>query len=556
MANHSKVFISYSYDTPEHKQWVSELIAKLHRKGVNMILDQWELRPGDDLAQFIEHGIRDSDRVLVICTDSYVRKANAGEGGVGYEPMIVTRKLVQDLGINKFIPVVRLALGEDKTPSFLGPQVYIDLPAEDQFDEKFNELLRECLPALVVQKMLIPHIESLRVRNYRALRDVELKGITPLSVFLGPNGSGKSTLFDVFAFLAECFTVGLRSAWEKRERFKELRTRGSDGPIEFELKYRETPDTPLITYHLTIDEDTKGPCVKAEWLRWRRGSRRAPFRFLDFQEGKGYVTAGEIPDEEDKQINEQLNDLSTLAVSRFGQSEHHPRANALYRFITDWHLSYLSADATRGVPEAGPQERLSETGDNLSNVIQYLKERYPERLKKILAILTNRVPRIEKVDAELLMDGRLLLQFKDAPFDEPILAKFVSDGTLKMLSYLILLYAPEPPQLIGVEEPENYLHPRLLNGLVEECREASASSQLMITTHSPYFVNGLRAEEVWVLYRDEQGFTVCKRASEMQGIKHFLEAGAKLGDLWMEGFFEVGDPLTNAGGPKRGGNAH
>ena len=556
MANHSKVFISYSYDTPEHKQWVSELIAKLHRKGVNMILDQWELRPGDDLAQFIEHGIRDSDRVLVICTDSYVRKANAGEGGVGYEPMIVTRKLVQDLGINKFIPVVRLALGEDKTPSFLGPQVYIDLPAEDQFDEKFNELLRECLPALVVQKMLIPHIESLRVRNYRALRDVELKGITPLSVFLGPNGSGKSTLFDVFAFLAECFTVGLRSAWEKRERFKELRTRGSDGPIEFELKYRETPDTPLITYHLTIDEDTKGPCVKAEWLRWRRGSRRAPFRFLDFQEGKGYVTAGEIPDEEDKQINEQLNDLSTLAVSRFGQSEHHPRANALYRFITDWHLSYLSADATRGVPEAGPQERLSETGDNLSNVIQYLKERYPERLKKILAILTNRVPRIEKVDAELLMDGRLLLQFKDAPFDEPILAKFVSDGTFKMLSYLILLYAPEPPQLIGVEEPENYLHPRLLNGLVEECREASASSQLMITTHSPYFVNGLRAEEVWVLYRDEQGFTVCKRASEMQGIKHFLEAGAKLGDLWMEGFFEVGDPLTNAGGPKRGGNAH
>ena len=556
MADHPKVFISYSHDTPEHKQWVSELIAKLHRKGVNVILDQWELRPGDDLAQFIEHGIRDSDRVLVICTDSYVRKANAGEGGVGYEPMIVTRKLVQDLGINKFIPVVRQALGEDKTPSFLGPQVYIDLPAEDQFDEKFNELLRECLPALVVQKMLIPHIESLRVRNYRALRDVELKGITPLSVFLGPNGSGKSTLFDVFAFLAECFTVGLRSAWEKRERFKELRTRGSDGPIEFELKYRETPDTPLITYHLTIDEDTKGPCVKAEWLRWRRGSRRAPFRFLDFQEGKGYVTAGEIPDEEDKRINEQLNDLSTLAVSRFGQSEHHPRANALYRFITDWHLSYLSADATRGVPEAGPQERLSETGDNLSNVIQYLKERYPERLKKILAILTNRVPRIEKVDAELLMDGRLLLQFKDAPFDEPILAKFVSDGTLKMLSYLILLYAPEPPQLIGVEEPENYLHPRLLNGLVEECREASASSQLMITTHSPYFVNGLRAEEVWVLYRNEQGFTVCKRASEMQGIKDFLEAGAKLGYLWMEGFFEVGDPLTNAGGPKRGGNAH
>ena len=431
MADHPKVFISYSHDTSEHRRWVSELAAKLHRKGVNIILDQWELRPGDDPTPFMERGVKDSDRVLVICTDSYVRKANAGEGSVGYEPMIVTKKLVQDLGINKFIPIIPQASGEEKAPSFLGTQVYIDLPDEDQFDEKFNEMLRACLPTLVVQKLLSPRIESLRIRNYRALRDVELKEITPLSVFLGPNGSGKSTLFDVFAFLAECFTVGLQSAWSKRERFKELRTRGSDGPIEFELKYRETPKTPLITYHLTIDEDTKGPCVKSEWLRWRRGSQRTPFRFLDFQEGKGYVTAGEIPDEEDQRINEQLNDLSTLAVSRFGQSKYHPRVSALYRFITDWHLSYLSADATRGVPEAGPQERLSETGDNLPNVIQHLKERYSKRLEKILSILANRVPRIEKVEAELLMDGRLLLQFKDVPFDEPILAKFVSDGTLK-----------------------------------------------------------------------------------------------------------------------------
>ena len=556
MAEHPKVFISYSDDTPEHRQWVSELGAKLHREGVEVIFDQWDLHPDDDLALFMEYGIRNSDRVLVICTDSYVRKANAGEGGVGYEPMIVTRKLAEDVGINKFIPIVRQALSEDKTPAFLGTRAYTDFTDEDQFDEKFHELLHERLQVPDLQQQLVPHIESLRVRNYRALRNVKLKGITSLSVFLGPNGSGKSTLFDVFAFLAECFTVGLRRAWDKRGRFKELRTRESVGPIEFELKYRETPKTPFITYHLTIDEEKMGPRVKAEWLQWRRGSRGKPFRFLDFQEGEGSVIGGETPAEGDARIEERLEDRSMLAASRFGQSAHHPRVSALYRFITGWHLSYLSADATRGVAEAGPQERLSETGDNLPNVIQHLKERYPERLEKILSILSNRVPRLEKVDAELMMDGRLLLQIKDAPFVQPILAKFASDGTLKMLSYLTLLYAPEPPQLIGVEEPENYLHPRLLNGLVEECREASASSQLMITTHSPYFVNGLRAEEVWVLYRDGKGFTVCKRASEMQGIKHFLEAGAKLGDLWMEGFFEVGDPLTNAGGPKRGGNAH
>ena len=404
-------------------------------------------------------------------------------------------------------------------------------------------------------KQTVPRLESLRVKNYRALRDVELKKITPLSVFLGANGSGKSTLFDVFAFLAECFTAGLRRAWDKRGRFKELRTRGSDGPIEFELKYRERPKTPIITYHLAINEGKKGPYVDTEWLQWRRGSHGKPFRFLDFQEGAGHVIAGETPDEGDKRIEEQLADRSMFAVSTLGQLASHPRVSALRRFITNWHLSYLSADATRGVTDVGPQERLSETGDNLPNVIQYLKERYPERLKKILSILSDWMPCLEKVDTELMMDGRLLLQIKDAPFEKPILAKFTSDGMLKMLSYLTLLYAPDPPQLIGIKKPENHLHPRLLNGLVEEYGEASALSQLMITTHSPYFVNGLRAEEVWVLYRNGQGFTVCKRTSEMQGIKDFLEAGAKLGYLWMEGFFEVGDPLTNAGRPKRGRNA-
>jgi predicted ATPase len=147
-------------------------------------------------------------------------------------------------------------------------------------------------------------------------------------------------------------------------------------------------------------------------------------------------------------------------------------------------------------------------------------------------------------------DGRLLLMLKDAPFDQPVLAKYVSDGTMKMLAYLTVLYDPEPPQLIGIEEPENYLHPRLLPELSEECRKATAKTQLMVTTHSPFFVDGLRAQELWVLYRDEKGFTQATRAKNMQGINEFMSAGALLGHLWMEGHFEVGDPLTNSGGPR------
>jgi predicted ATPase len=105
--------------------------------------------------------------------------------------------------------------------------------------------------------------------------------------------------------------------------------------------------------------------------------------------------------------------------------------------------------------------------------------------------------------------------------------------------------------LIGIEEPENQLHPRLLPELAEECRAAANSAQLMVTTHSPFFLNAVRAEEAWVLYRSIEGYTEARRVSEMHGIAAFVDNGALLGNLWMEGHFAVGDPLTNSGADNR-----
>jgi predicted ATPase len=396
----------------------------------------------------------------------------------------------------------------------------------------------------------IPRIESIRVENFRALRRVELDDLTPMTVLLGPNGSGKSTVFDVFNFLSECFQFGLRHAWDRRGRGKELKTRGESGPIVFELKYRERPDTPIITYHLAIDEGGKGPEVVEEWLQWRRGSHGQPFRFLEFRRGVGRAASGEEPDEHVKRIETKLRSPDLIAVNTLGQFAEHPRIAALRDFITDWYVSYLSIDSTRSQPEAGPQERLSKSGENLPNVIQYLKEQPGDRLEKIFSVLRARIPRLESVDADTMPDGRLLLQIKDAPFESPVLSKFASDGTMKMLAYLTLLYDPEPPRFIGIEEPENFLHPRLLSELAEECRAASARSQLLITSHSPFLLNAMRAKEVRILYRDEQGFTQAVRVSDIQGINEFIEAGASLGYLWMEGHFGLGDPLVNQGAPR------
>ncbi len=389
-------------------------------------------------------------------------------------------------------------------------------------------------------------IEYLRVQNYRALRNVEFKDLTPMTALLGPNGSGKSTVFDVFAFLSECFESGLRRAWDRRGRAKELKTRDSDGPVVVEIKYREK-GFPLITYHLAVDEQNGSPVVIEEWLQWKRGRRGRPFKFLDYKEGLGRAISGALPDEQDTRVEIPLKSKDLIAVNALGQFADHPRVAALRDFITGWYVSYFSVDETRGQPEAGPQERLSRTGDNIANVIQFLAERHPKRLERIFDVLRARVPRVDRVLAEAMPDGRLLLLIKDAPFNNPILAKFASDGTLKMLAYLILLYDPAPPPFIGIEEPENFLHPRLLPELAEECRAASEHSQLLVTTHSPFFVNALKAQEVRVLYRDERGYTQAIRAADVSGITEFMEEGASLGHLWMEGQFGVGDPLVRSG---------
>ena len=398
----------------------------------------------------------------------------------------------------------------------------------------------------------LPRIERLKVANFRALRNVELKKLTPLTVLLGPNGSGKSTVFDVFAFLAESFESGLRKAWDKRGRARELKSFGGNGPVVIEIAYREQRNTPLITYHLEVDEIHGRPVAVAEWLRWKRKSHGAPFKFLDYANGVGQVVSGGLPDAQDRRIEVSLSSPDTLAVNALGQLAENPRVVALRNFITGWHVSYLSSEDARGQPEAGPQERLSKTGDNLANVIQYLSEEHPEHLEAIFSALRDRVPKIETVMASAMPDGRLLLQIKDAPFSQPVNARFASDGTLKMFAYLAMLHDPDPPPFIGVEEPENFLHPRLLHGLAEECREATESTQILVTTHSPFFLNALHPKEVRVLWRDDLGYTQCNALDQNEKITALMNAGALLGDLWMEGHFDVGDPLTGGGMPVNG----
>lgn len=136
-----KVFISYSHDSQEHKQWVLEFATRLRNSGIDATLDQWELRPGDDLPHFMERNLASSDRVLMICTERYVEKANSGSGGVGYEKMIVTADLMRAIDSNKVIPLIRQS-GSHDTPTFLKSKLFINFSIDDQNEFSFDELIR------------------------------------------------------------------------------------------------------------------------------------------------------------------------------------------------------------------------------------------------------------------------------------------------------------------------------------------------------------------------------------------------------------------------------
>lgn len=152
-----KVFISYSHDSEQHKRWVKEIATYLRKNGVDAILDQWDLQLGSDLANFMEHGLSESDRVLIISTDNYIAKANSGKGGVGYEKMIVTAKILQEQDTQKFIPVVRNVSGQNKLPVFLSSRLYIDLSDGSDGEEQRIELLKELHKAHEIKPPIGPN---------------------------------------------------------------------------------------------------------------------------------------------------------------------------------------------------------------------------------------------------------------------------------------------------------------------------------------------------------------------------------------------------------------
>ncbi|MDX7746666.1 MAG: AAA family ATPase [Aeromonas veronii] len=393
------------------------------------------------------------------------------------------------------------------------------------------------------------HIESIRLKNFKSYRNACISGIPSLCVVVGANGTGKSSLFGVFGFLKDCLLFNVRQALQQRGGFREVVSRGAgvDENIEIEIKFRLNIAgvLRLVTYWLVIGEEKGRIVVQREVLRYKRGAYGSPFHFLDFSLGQGYAINNEeeFRSDEDLEREEQKVAPATLAISGLGQFERFKAANAFRALIENWHVSDFHISSARGSKDAvGVDDHLSITGDNLQLVARNIYENYPDIFEKIIERMKSRVPGVSDVTPKLTEDGRLLLQFRDGSFSDPFIDRYVSDGTIKMFAYLVLLHDPRPHPLLCVEEPENQLYPTLLWELAEEFRDyAQRGGQVLVSTHSPDFLNALQLDEVFWLVK-EKGYTEIKRASEDHQIAAYMAEGDQMGYLWKQGFFTGVDP--------------
>jgi predicted ATPase len=399
-------------------------------------------------------------------------------------------------------------------------------------------------------------LEGIQIENFRALRNVVLGKVSGdggvplprLMAVIGANGSGKSTLLDALGFIGDCLADGVEAACDRQHRggFERLRTRGTNEPVRFEIRYRQNVDARPISYSLHIDADKHGrPQVVFERLRQgRKGpkNRGRLYSFLELTNGRGEVWSGEASENSEgaSRIDVRMSDRQVLGISSLGTLADHPRIAAFRDFLSGWYLSYFVPQLARSQPMAGADPHLDRTGENLAKYLQFIAREQPSGFQAMLDRIGSKVPGIRRISWDVAPDKRLLLKFEAMGYGEPFYQQDMSDGTLKMLAYMLLMEDPDPAPLVGIEEPENGLHHQLLAVLAREFKEFAEKSrgpQVLITTHAPNFVDALAPEEVWILNKGVDGFSGLQRAADVDGVKQLFEEGIPMGSLWYSNHF-------------------
>lgn len=403
-------------------------------------------------------------------------------------------------------------------------------------------------------------LEGIQIQNYRALRHVTFgrtissteEALPRLMAVIGANGVGKSSLLDALGFVGDCLNEGVEAACDKPHRggFERLRTQGSTGAIQFEIRYRENKNSSPINYTLEIDADKHGrPRVLHERLRQRLKGQKygQPKSFVDLTQGRGVVWAGESTEEKEGSASTTvaMSDHQVLAISTLGTLSDHPRISAFRAFLGGWYLSYFTPESARSQPISGAEPHLNRIGSNLANYLQFIERSKPKEFQVMLQRLALKVPGLTGIKHVKAQDSRLLLAFDAQGYDKPFFQQDMSDGTLKFLAYLLLMEDPDPAPLVGIEEPENGLHHQLLGLLASEFKafaQEARGPQVLITTHAPSLIDALTPKEVWILDKAANGFAKVHRAADIPEVQAMFDEGVPMGNLWYSNHFGIATP--------------
>lgn len=402
---------------------------------------------------------------------------------------------------------------------------------------------------------------GIAIKNYGSLKDIKMgkllsaqdgQELDNMVAIIGPSGNGKSTLADAFGFLSDSLAEGVERACDARNRggFQHLLSQGSNGPIHFEIYYKEKSNSSPITYELSVAQDRSGrPYVAEERLRQRRLHQKTgrPLSFLHLQNGKGYAFEGKAGGQEDDGQIEgdkqevELSDNRKLGIVTLGAMKQYTRIEKFLNFLRSWYLCYFAPDAARQLQTAAPDPYLNRDGSNLNNVAQYMFREDQIGFQKILEDIQTKIPNIRKIEPIEMQNGQIALAFWQNDFKKPFFSQRMSDGTLKLFAYYMLLHEHNPRQLVFVEEPENGLYHKYMAKLALDMKsnvKKEYAKQLFVTTHSPFFVNALSPEQVWVLSKNDRGFSDIKQAAQFEFVQDLVSQGASVGDLWYSEYFD------------------
>jgi predicted ATPase len=351
-------------------------------------------------------------------------------------------------------------------------------------------------------------IKKLKIKNYKSLKDVELE-LKKFNVLIGPNASGKSNLLDCLAFVSELTTDNVYRDLETRGGYERVIFGGGKEKIE-------------ISFEFVLDDKAS--------------------EFFISLSGSGIVEE-DLSIEGEKIIERPLGKMAKMLVSApsgtvYVKSEIGNWDSAIKEYpeirdyLTAWRSYNFMTSEMRRKDSAKKNLILEKTGRSLAQVLLSLHNERPKTFDKIEEILTQAIPQIDELLTPLTEEGNTYIAVREKGFDSPFDYFQVSDGTLKLLAYITAI-AIEEANVVCFEEPENFIHPRLFELLVEVLKKSD--KQIILSTHSPYLVDFVEPEDVIIVEKKDKE-TVTSRIVDGVKLKERLaELGLALGEYWYGG---------------------